>query len=565
MYKALATCYFLIFHLTIHSQQKVDSIAFAIGNALEESFHLNETDLIMRYWQTDIFIERILMDDVASMDESRETEIESTAEAVLLGFINKLFTMTEQGSYYNFINFYEVEFGSFSLIFRHFGEGGIGYHEYLLHLPLNAEPYISDIFIYTSGELLSDIIRPFFLSEFAKDPKTTNEITNHYITLAQIRNLIDNQKLEEARQLYDSAIPQEAKNGKIFKLLELQMVDTNDEEEYANFLDNFLGDSENEAFQYLLSIDLFIMNEDYDNALASVDGLYNFTGDDLLDLYRANIWAGKGNLDSTFHFLNAAESNFPHLPEIYDLQISYLYDLEDWTAIRGVLDRMWSNLELDFDILKESVKSDIPELAASSAYLNWRDSISVLVPASEPITTNEHLDAYQNELNQKYRDPSTSPLKPEALATFEGHDFFPLDTQFVVEATFTKSETLSHIELETTLNQKIKFQEYGVASFTIQGQELELTVYLPSVLARRYEGRDYLFIPFYDLTNGDETYGGGRYVECDISEGKTLNINFNHDYNPYCAYNDQYSCPIPPRRNSLNIHVTAGVKNFIHK
>ena len=565
MHKSLTTLSFLFLLFTGNSQQQVDSIAFAIGNALEESFYANETDLLLKYWENDVFVERILMDDASLMDESRSEEIDATAESVLLGFIQKIFSMTDDGSYYNFINFYEVEFGVFSLIFRHFGEGGMGYHEYLLQLPLNAEPYLSDIFIYTSGELLSDIIRPFFLSEFSKNPNEVNQITQHYLTLAQIRNLIDNKKLKEARELYNSAIPAEAKSGKIFKLLELQMVDTNDEEQYAAFLENFLGNSENEAFQYLLSIDLFIMNEDYDNALNSVEGLYDFTGDDLLDLYRANLWAGKGNLDSTFHYLDAVEMNFPHLPEIYDLQISYLYDLEDWSAIRNVLDRMWTNLELDFDILQESVVSDMPELAASSAYRSWRDSISPLLQTFEPITQDEYLDPYQNELNQKYRNPSTSPLKPEDLVKFEGHDFFPLDSQFVVEAAFTKSETLSHIELETSLNQKIKFQEYGVASFTIQGQELELTVYLPSVLARRYEGREYLFIPFYDLTNGDQTYGGGRYVECDIPEGKILNIDFNHAYNPYCAYNDKYSCPIPPKSNMLNVNVTAGVKNFVKK
>ncbi len=73
---------------------------------------------------------------------------------------------------------------------------------------------------------------------------------------------------------------------------------------------------------------------------------------------------------------------------------------------------------------------------------------------------------------------------------------------------------------------------------------------------------DYLFLPFLDETNGDESYGGGRYVEARIPAGDTLIINFNEAYNPYCAYNERYSCPIVPRANYINTRIKAGVKAF---
>ena len=73
---------------------------------------------------------------------------------------------------------------------------------------------------------------------------------------------------------------------------------------------------------------------------------------------------------------------------------------------------------------------------------------------------------------------------------------------------------------------------------------------------------DYLFLPFLDNTNGEESYGGGRYVEARIPEGDTIIIDFNKAYNPYCAYNEKYSCPIVPRQNYLPIEVKAGVKAF---
>ena len=73
---------------------------------------------------------------------------------------------------------------------------------------------------------------------------------------------------------------------------------------------------------------------------------------------------------------------------------------------------------------------------------------------------------------------------------------------------------------------------------------------------------DYLFLPFLDNTNGETSYGGGRYVEGRIPEGDILVIDFNKAYNPYCAYNEKYSCPIVPRENSVDENIEAGVKAY---
>ena len=71
-----------------------------------------------------------------------------------------------------------------------------------------------------------------------------------------------------------------------------------------------------------------------------------------------------------------------------------------------------------------------------------------------------------------------------------------------------------------------------------------------------------MFLPFSDLTSGNETYGGGRYIDLEIPKGKTITIDFNQAYNPYCAYNPKYSCPIVPAENELLTNVNAGVKKF---
>ena len=65
-----------------------------------------------------------------------------------------------------------------------------------------------------------------------------------------------------------------------------------------------------------------------------------------------------------------------------------------------------------------------------------------------------------------------------------------------------------------------------------------------------------------DKTNGKESYGGGRYLDLEIPEDKIIILDFNKAYNPYCAYSDRYSCPIPPIENHLDVAINAGFKAF---
>ena len=102
----------------------------------------------------------------------------------------------------------------------------------------------------------------------------------------------------------------------------------------------------------------------------------------------------------------------------------------------------------------------------------------------------------------------------------------------------------------------------GILSFTINGQLLKLNVYQSEPEIDSDADSDYLFLPFLDATNGETSYGGGRYIDLTIPTTDELIIDFNKAYNPYCAYNEKYSCPIVPRENYLALEIRAGVKRF---
>ncbi|GLB50612.1 DUF1684 domain-containing protein [Neptunitalea lumnitzerae] len=181
---------------------------------------------------------------------------------------------------------------------------------------------------------------------------------------------------------------------------------------------------------------------------------------------------------------------------------------------------------------------------------------------SDSANAIEEIKAFQAELNKEFKNGDSSPLTEEDRKTFKGLDFFPIDTLFRVTARFEETPFEPSFRMKTTTDRAPEYKRYGIASFTLKGKEYRLNVYQSQelMLVEGYE--DYLFIPFLDATSGTETYGGGRYLDATIPDGTTMVLDFNKAYNPYCAYNKRYSCPLVPKENTLDVSIKAGVKKF---
>jgi len=173
----------------------------------------------------------------------------------------------------------------------------------------------------------------------------------------------------------------------------------------------------------------------------------------------------------------------------------------------------------------------------------------------------EEIRRQRQQKDSMFRHADKSPLIGEQVQHFGGLDYFRLDKKYVAQASIVRSKDTTSFIIPTTTDREPLYRKYGRATFVIDGDTLQLTIYQNiDLMNQRYE--DYLFIPFNDLTNGMETYGGGRYLDVQQGEGDTLTLDFNKAYNPYCAYNPKYSCPIPPDENKLDVEIRAGEKNF---
>ena len=172
------------------------------------------------------------------------------------------------------------------------------------------------------------------------------------------------------------------------------------------------------------------------------------------------------------------------------------------------------------------------------------------------------VERFQKEMNQEFSDSIKSPLTSADRAHFKGLDFFPISEHFFVIAQFVRTKKEKPLEMKTSTNRKPLYVKYGEVFFSIDGKDFKLNVYRSIDLSKKKEYKDDLFLPFSDLTSGKESYIGGKYMDLKIPKGNTIALDFNTSYNPYCAYNHKYSCPIVPLENDLDIEIKAGVKKF---
>lgn len=169
---------------------------------------------------------------------------------------------------------------------------------------------------------------------------------------------------------------------------------------------------------------------------------------------------------------------------------------------------------------------------------------------------------WQRKMNSDFKDASESPLKDKDRKTFRALDFFEFDSTYTVVATLKRTPDSKWFKMKTTTNRMSKERVFGVLSFKLKEKEYQLNVYQGEDLMTKEGFEDYLFLPFLDNTNGETSYGGGRYIELRIPEGDEIIIDFNKAYNPFCAYNAKYSCPIVPRVNYIDEEIKAGVKAY---
>jgi len=164
------------------------------------------------------------------------------------------------------------------------------------------------------------------------------------------------------------------------------------------------------------------------------------------------------------------------------------------------------------------------------------------------------LKRFRAEKDRVFRKDPHSPLTPEQRDAFAGLVYFDENPQLVINGTVDRDVEPGEVRMATSAGEEQVYQRYGVVRFRVDGEAAQVVLYAS-------DDSDELFIPFRDATSGHETYGAGRYLEVH-AHGDDVTIDFNYAYNPNCAYDPAWSCPLPPAENWLKVPIRAGEKAF---
>jgi uncharacterized protein len=164
------------------------------------------------------------------------------------------------------------------------------------------------------------------------------------------------------------------------------------------------------------------------------------------------------------------------------------------------------------------------------------------------------LESFRAAKDKFYARDHRAPLTPAQQRGFKGLSYFPKNTALIINARIDRKVEPGIVRMETTKGEQQEYRRYGVVHFEVDGQPAQVTLYAS-------DHSHGLFLAFRDTTSGKETYEAGRYLDVE-THGDVVRVDFNYAYNPNCAYNPDWSCPLPPAENWLKVPIRAGEMTF---
>jgi len=194
----------------------------------------------------------------------------------------------------------------------------------------------------------------------------------------------------------------------------------------------------------------------------------------------------------------------------------------------------------------------LPRSAALGLALLLAASGSACTAADAPSVPD--VATWRADKDRYLRESPESPVPEQQRASFQPLPYYPVDNVYQVPAALMMAPGDEVLELPTSTGLRRKMRKIGALQFTLKGQALALTAFVDA--ATNDVSR--LFVPFGDMTNGTETYPGGRYLDLDRTATGIYDLDFNRAYHPFCVFNSKYDCPYPPKENRLAVPVRAG-------
>lgn len=176
----------------------------------------------------------------------------------------------------------------------------------------------------------------------------------------------------------------------------------------------------------------------------------------------------------------------------------------------------------------------------------------------DPLAYQQKLEKARQTKDASFRSGRDSPIPEDYRSSFQGLNYFPINPEYRFQARLERMPVQEYIQIQTSTGSTETYERWGWAHFQLKNQSLQL------LILRSVADPSNLFIPFADETSARTTYGAGRYLDVEepIGNSNKIVLDFNQAYNPYCAYNERYTCPLPPPTNLLEVPIEAGEKSY---
>lgn len=177
-------------------------------------------------------------------------------------------------------------------------------------------------------------------------------------------------------------------------------------------------------------------------------------------------------------------------------------------------------------------------------------------------SSSDYIQEAERKRSEKIQYLSSSDQSPfqQFDILFNTPEYYPIDKNYRLNALLERVSKREVISLTTNNGKQEQYLKFAYAKFKIEGKEHKIVILKPA----GFGSLNTYFTAFSDNTSGNETYGGGRYLDLDIGKSDRITIDFNQAYNPYCAYASEYSCPLPPAENIIPVSIRAGEKDYKH-
>ena len=360
-----------------HAQIMKDGIAKAVGDSIESAFNRSDVTYIKDIFNQPAFMKSILIEDEDNSSLKAFNAGFMSANPIIKIFETVVKSMEANEDEYTFISYNNDEDDNYYLRFRFSGDAGVNYHEYLLEFESMDEYFVSDLFIYSTGQSMRDLLLPIYqgtASSFLnkKNVDQDNLITREILVkLLSIKSDIENDKMKKARKTFTS-IPKRYKKNTLLLQYALQLVESDDD--YLEILNNLTDNSQNKAAIFLHGIDKYFLTKEYQKSLNAVDSLDSYVADDYLDLYRGSIYAEWKKYDSAEKYLVQLNTNYPYLAEGYDQLLSLYNGNAEYKKALDIVKNLTSTFEVDKKETHKLIKKTYPILTKQISYKEWYKS-----------------------------------------------------------------------------------------------------------------------------------------------------------------------------------------------